>query len=136
MKTVKYVIAIGLFLFGLSSCQKDPQEAIVGKWELVERVAILPKGKMKWYPIPDRERYREFFSDGTYGNYVPDKKEVIKNGVYKINNRLLILINDVHSEPLFFKYKFSKNRLQLTFLNEPDVIMMYPPKILIYQRKN
>jgi hypothetical protein len=127
-----------VFLF--LSCEKeyytsdDPQEAILGKWELIE--SANDNGKLKLA----KSKY-EFFSDGTFKEFIetaPDPYNE-QTGAYRIDS--LYLYTHVTKElfenddyPNIETYKFYKDKLRLEYFSGNLAHSMGTPTIFVYQR--
>ena len=127
-------------VFVFLSCEKeyyipdDPQEAILGKWKLLE--SANDKGKLKLA----KSKY-EFFSDGTFKEFIETAPAPYneQTGAYRIDSLYLythatkeLLENDDH--PIIETYKFYKDKLRLEYFSGNRADIAGSPVIFVYQR--
>lgn len=103
-----------LAVFAFSSCSKDDDDSIVGKWEYTS-TKVEGKGVTLSFDAEDGEsEIFEFKSDGTCTNTTEDDggKEVV-TGKYSTNGNILSIIDDKDGDEYKIKFSVSGNTLVL-----------------------
>lgn len=128
----KLILATILVLF--TSCNKedyhppsDPKEAILGKWELIE------KGYEGHTKPTSENRYIEYLPDSVFGWYDYDTEEyIVSNVKYWIDTLLheQVIREDGRPITIEYTYHFYEDKMRLEFV---DVFAIFDT--FIYQRK-
>ena len=106
------LIATVLAVFTFSSCSKDDDDSIVGKWEYTS-TKVEGKGVTLAFDAEEGEsEIFEFKSDGTCTNTTEDDggKEVV-TGKYSTNGNILSIIDDKDGDEYKIKFSVSGNTL-------------------------
>ena len=128
---MKKLIFAAIFIV-LISCNKedpyappsDPKQAILGKWELIEKGV---GGVTEPYKS---NRYIEYLEDSTMAYFYYDTNEyVVFNAIYWIDT---LLYHGSHDKTIVieYSYKFYKDKMWLQYIN-----MFATFDTFIYQRK-
>jgi hypothetical protein len=117
------------------SCEDEDaksQEAILGKWELIEQGR--DEDNMK--AVTSTGGYIEFLSNGNMHHYDPVTQEYSGEQMYKIDSKFLYYNYEKGIDERFVnKHHFYEDKLKLTYVsggNIPDIYGI--PCIFIYKR--
>ena len=114
MKAVSLIL-ICLFLSILfSSCKKDNEPSITGKWISQEYYpGYMDGGVVKWHAIDDQYKDTiEFTSDG---HYIQSRYGGSCNGSYAVTNHDINCITACGSNTSSFYFEYIPNRLIITY---------------------
>jgi hypothetical protein len=148
-----YTILLSIFCFFIVGCTdnkdiedvedieeecieiKNYQEAILGKWELIEQGR--DEDNMK--PITSTGNYKygdymEFFSTGMMGFYNPETTEYYNHYSYRIDSLFLYEDPNTGQFPWIYKHCFyKKDKLKLTFVSGVMLDLPGLPLIFVYK---
>ena len=113
-----FISIISPFLF--SSCKKDVDLNITGKWIIQETFnGFGDGGDFKWHTIPDQyKRVLEFTSDGYYNEGIGSGC----NGIYKVVNNEIYITSPCGPYSFTFNYGLMPNTVIFTHMVIEGVI--------------
>ena len=129
-----YFVLFCLFLIGCSEDNKQIEDAIVGKWELIAR-GYYENNNAVVNPVENSQSYVEFLSNGKMKRpYLVEGKITELTFPYRIDKQLLYENYTDEVNMFTYKYKVEGNRLTLDYV-QGNLEDIYPQmRIWIYQR--
>jgi hypothetical protein len=120
----------------LSGCKGDsePQEAILGKWELIAQGPNVNDIK----PVEPNGSYSEYFSDGKMISFSFETNKSFEY-TYKVDSKFLCRYFEYNHEQEYaeYEYNFRDNQLRLIYVRgSVPIEMIYGrPMVFIYRHK-
>jgi hypothetical protein len=140
MKKIKlffYIVILTIFCLNIAGCEDEDtnyQEAILGKWELIETGQ--DENSMK--PVKSTGSYLNFLQNNKMQHYDPITNEYDIEQTYKIDSKFLYYHyeNGINNSVLY-KYHFYEDKLKLTIVSANFTDIFRPdgiPFVVIYKR--